>query len=191
MSSGVVLAVDQPLDLSSTLASGQCFRWREDDRGRWTGVIGGDIVRLSRTRDGVAVESSPTPPAQVAPVVASYLRLEDDLPAVQARLSADARAGEAIAHYPGLRVMRQEPWETLAGFILSSTSNIARISRTVELLADTLGDERELDGVTRRTFPTPGAVAEAGRRGCGSSGAGFARPTSRRQPRLSPVATSA
>jgi N-glycosylase/DNA lyase len=172
----VVLAVGQPLDLSSSLASGQCFRWREDDDGRWTGVIAGDIVRLTRTPDGVAIESAPTSPGELVELVASYLRLDDDLPAIQSRLGVDAKVSESIAHYPGLRLLRQEPWETLAGFILSSTSNIARISRTVELIADNFGDARELDGVTRRTFPAAALVAEAGEERLRELGCGFRAP---------------
>ena len=176
MSGTFILPVDGPLDLPSTLAGGQCFRWRVDEAGAWTGVIGGDIVRLRRTAGGVSIESAPTPPAELAEHLAAYLRLDDDLPAVQARLGWDERVREGIDRYPGMRLMRQEPWETLAAFILSSTSNIPRISRTVELLADTFGEPRSLDGITRSTFPPPEALAQAGEQRLRALGCGFRAP---------------
>ena len=162
MSGAFVLPIGQPLDLTSTLAGGQCFRWRQDGDGRWHGVIGQDVVRLSMADDGLVIESSPTPPAEMAESIASYLRLDDDLAGIQARLGRDARLAEGIAHYPGLRLMRQDPWETLCGFILSSTSNIPRISGIVESLADAFGTPVSLDGVERMTFASPEALAEAG-----------------------------
>ncbi len=75
-----------------------------------------------------------------------------------------------------MRLMRQEPWETLAAFILSSTSNIPRIARTVELLADTFGEPRTLGAITRNTFPRPGVLAEAGEEQLRALGCGFRAP---------------
>ena len=176
MSERFFLPFDGPLDLPTTLASGQCFRWRAADNGAWTGVLGGDIVRLSRSADGVLIESAPTPPADLAEHIAAYLRLDDDLPAIHSRIRWDERVREGIDHYPGMRLMRQEPWETLAAFILSSTSNIPRIARTVELLADTFGEPRTLDGTTRNTFPRPEVLAEAGEERLRALGCGFRAP---------------
>ena len=176
MSGAFVLPIDVPLDLTSTLASGQCFRWRVDDVGRWNGVIGSDIVRLSMVGDGVRIESSPTPPAELAESIVAYLRLDDDLPSIQRALREDERVRVGIDHYPGLRLLRQDPWETLAGFILSSTSNIPRISKTVELLSNTFGEPRELDGLRRSTFASPEALAEAGEARLRELGCGFRGP---------------
>ena len=176
MSERFVLPFDGPLDLPTTLASGQCFRWRADDSGAWTGVIGSNIVRLARTPEGVAIESAPAPPAELAERMAAYLRLDDDLPAIQARIGSDERIREGIDRYPGMRIMRQEPWETLAAFILSSTSNIPRIARTVELIAETFGDPLSLDGTTRKTFPAPETLAEAGEARLRALGCGFRAP---------------
>lgn len=162
MSAPFILPLDQPLDLKDTLAGGQCFRWRLDDEGRWHGVIGQDIVRLSMTDAGLVIESSPTPPAEIAESIASYLRLDDDLAAIHERLGCDPTVRIGIEQYPGLRIMRQEPWETLAGFILSSTSNIPRISGIMAALADTFGATVSLDGVERTTFASPEALVEAG-----------------------------
>jgi N-glycosylase/DNA lyase len=139
-------------------------------------VLGRDLVRLSMSLDGLVIESSTTPAAELAEFIMEYLRLDDDLPGLHARLGSDPHLHEAFDNYPGLRLMRQEPWETLAGFILSSTSNIPRISKTVELLSDTFGDEVELDGIRRRTFATAESLAEAGEQRLRELGCGFRAP---------------
>ena len=167
MSIEAVLAVDQPLDLDVTLDSGQAFRWRREADGAWLGVVRGGIWRLRQTEKGVAIQATAVPAnpesqEDIAAAVAGYLRLDDDLPAIQAELSGDDHVAQGIRANPGLRILRQEPWEALAGFILSSTSNIPRIARTMELLADELGEPLELDGARRKAFPTPDALAAAG-----------------------------
>jgi N-glycosylase/DNA lyase len=174
-----VLPLSQAVDLTSTLASGQCFRWRPNsptDLATWTGVIGQDLVRLRMAPGGLTIDSTPAPPAELAESIASYLRLDDDLPAIQARIGRDTHVREGIDSYPGLRLLRQDPWETLAGFILSSTSNIVRISRTMELLAGTYGQPLTLDAVTRNTFPGPDVLAEAGEQALRDLGCGFRAP---------------
>jgi N-glycosylase/DNA lyase len=45
----------------------------------------------------------------------------------------------AVQKHWGLRILRQEPWETLASFIASSTKQIAQIRQIVKLVAQRLG----------------------------------------------------
>lgn len=173
MSVVALLRVDQPLDLDVTLDSGQAFRWRRRDDGAWFGVVRGAIWRLRQTSAGIGIKASAEPSEGILAAVASYLRLDDDLPAIQAALAVDEHIREGIRAYPGLRILRQEPWEALAGFILSSTSNIPRIARTMELLADELGEPLELGDTRRNSFPTPEAMAAAGEQGLRDLRCGF------------------
>jgi N-glycosylase/DNA lyase len=170
----VALRLNQPLDLSTTFSSGQAFRWRADGTGGWTGVLDGELVRLWQDGPELLVESQAGVP--MANQVLAYLRMDDDLPAIQARLCADQNVALGIQAYPGLRVLRQDPWETLAAFILSATSNIPRIARTVEAIAKSYGDEVSMDGLTRYAFPPPDRLVEAGEAALRRLGCGFRAP---------------
>lgn len=44
---------------------------------------------------------------------------------------ADANFKKRAPRFAGVRILRQEPWEALVGFICSSNNNIARISQMV------------------------------------------------------------
>ena len=176
MTDGAFLPVSQPLDVATTLHSGQAFRWRTADDGSFNGVLGRNLVRLSDTEGGVRIDSAPQPPSALVDAISAYLRLDDDLPAIQSMLAEDSHVAEGIAVYPGLRLLRQDPWETLASFILSSVSNIPRITRTIELIADTFGEPVSLDGVTRNTFPSPERIVEAGVDALRGLGCGYRAP---------------
>ncbi|HLC32912.1 MAG TPA: DNA glycosylase [Candidatus Nanoarchaeia archaeon] len=63
-----------------------------------------------------------------------------------------------INKYKGLRVMQRDPWETLVSFQCSIMSNIPKIRKNMELLAQAFGKEIVVDGQKRHAFPNPGDI---------------------------------
>ena len=50
-------------------------------------------------------------------------------------MDADPVIHEALRCYPGLRVIRQDPWECAASFMLSAFNNIPRLTQMIEQLS--------------------------------------------------------
>ena len=161
-----------PFDLTTTLESGQAFRWRRE--GEWlTGVVFDNIIRTRRTPEGVEFECAPDDETAIAPLFRDYLRMDDDLEAICESIRVDDRIGAALCRYPGLRVLRQEPWECLISFICSANNNVKRISVNVEDIADSFGRPLALGEYRRRSFPSPARLAEAGEARLRALGLGF------------------
>ena len=166
-------------DLAATLDSGQAFRWQFQD-GSWTGVIGRHGLRLTPVRGGIRAET--TGPVADWQWLRDYLQTDVDLAAVLKTFPDDAPMRDAIAACRGLRVLRQDPWECLASFILSSTKQIVQIRQIVALLCERFGEPinqcsvepaARFDSATGRTlhfaFPLPqrlAGVTEADLRSC-------------------------
>jgi len=55
-------------------------------------------------------------------------------------------------------ILRQDPWECLISFVLSSASNIPRIKKNIESIAKDFGDEIEFQGGVFHAFPEPGSL---------------------------------
>lgn len=130
-------------DLKATLTSGQAFRWKSRD-GWWEGVIGSRWVRLRQSADQIFVETA-TPVSDSAPErgwswLGHYLQLDVDLHEVIATFPDDAPMRVALESCRGLRLLRQDPWECLASFILSSTKQIVQIQQIVALLCQRFGE---------------------------------------------------
>ncbi len=124
-------------DFPATLAGGQAFRWKRVDDA-WEGVILGRWVRLRPSGARLSIET-PGPISDWAWLV-NYLALDDDLEALVATFPDDDPMRAATASSPGLRLLRQDPWECLASFILSSTKQIVQIQDCVRLLAERFGE---------------------------------------------------
>jgi N-glycosylase/DNA lyase len=155
-------------DLAATLGSGQTFRWerRED---HWEGVIGSRWVRLAAAADGIRAET--VEGFESWDWLASFLQVEVELQPILAAFPADEPMRAAVGACRGLRLLRQDPWECLASFILSSTKQIVQIQQIVRLLCERFGQPVSVPPGHRPwfSFPTPerlAACSEAELRAC-------------------------
>jgi len=150
----------QPLDLQISLRMGQAFRWQKTGDGWFSGVVQGQHIQVHQVQEGLLeFRGQPGPDAEIARILKNYLRLKEDIAAIYADLSnRDGKIAELIAKHPGLRILRQEPWECLIAYILSAQSPIPRIERNVKALADQFGD-RIAPGI--HAFPKPSQLAAA------------------------------
>ena len=151
----------QPFDLKLSLTMGQAFRWQEKE-GWYSGVVGGVFIKIRQTRDGKVEFRSSQPEESTADLLRSYFRLDDDIEAIYAEICRDRKVAELVKLYPGLRILRQEPWECLVAYLCSANNNIRRIGQIVEEMSKKFGDSVSLDGETRRSFPTPAKLDKAG-----------------------------
>lgn len=156
------LTSTQPLDLEATFTCGQVFRWRREGEW-WCGTLGGTALAVRQAEGTLAVRQAGT--ARGTREIARFLALEEDLPRVYRRIGTDRWMRAAIAALPGLRILRQEPWECLAGFICSAWNNIPKIQGSTGWLCRRWGEPLalELDGreLLLSTFPTAERLAAA------------------------------
>jgi N-glycosylase/DNA lyase len=145
-------------DLAATLECGQAFRWQRAPDGWFTGVVGREVWRVRQDGETVAAvvnrgECDNGGRAYQARLQ-HYLALDVSLPKIVATFPAgDEMLHAAVKKHWGLRVLRQEPWETLASFIASSTKQIVQIRQIVAHLARQFGDND--------AFPSVEIVARA------------------------------
>lgn len=151
-------------DLAATLTSGQAFRWTLHD-SFWHGVIGKRFVQLQQIKGGIFV-ATPMPCSDWT-WAEEYLQTRVNLPAVIATFPDDAPMRAAVQACRGLRLLRQEPWECLASFILSSTKQIVQIQQIVKAVCECYGEA--IAGSPINSFPTAeklSSLTEANLRAC-------------------------
>jgi N-glycosylase/DNA lyase len=134
-------------DLAATLDSGQVFRWREKN-GSWIGVLGKNFVRLTQTREGIFAETAT--PQKDWDWLREFLQTETGLEKILKTFPDDEPMNRAVASCRGLRLLRQDPWECLASFILSSTKQIVQIRQIVALLCERFGEPCGVEPVARQ-----------------------------------------
>ncbi len=139
MKKTIALDCSDGLDLSLTLDCGQCFRWSENEDGSWHAVVQGkkaavytENQKLYVCGDGSEVNEK---------FWQSYFDLGRDYSSVCEKLKTDKWLKKAIEAYPGIRILKQDPWETLCSFIISQNNNIPRIKGIIERLCAFFGED--------------------------------------------------
>ena len=155
----------QPVDLEASLLGGQAHRWKRASHpelveGDWySGVLRGDFVLIRQQNRIIEFQSSPSEPDAMLPKIRDHLRLDDDLPAIQAEIAGDLNVAAQVKLYPGLRVLRQDPWECLIAYICSANSNIETIHRNMERLSDEFGEPLTLPNPPSRENVDPNSLS--------------------------------
>jgi len=177
------LAEDVPVgSLSEQLDGGQSFRWNQTPEGAWVGVFGRTVAMLRSVAGGLEWRG-----LKGAADTESALRAYLDAEGAQARLSADLPwrsdpvLRSARESFPGLRILRQDPHETLIGFLCSSNKRILQIRVMVAGLAEKLGDPLGEDFYALPSWAALAVADEAVLRSCALGyRAAFLRGTAQR-----------
>ena len=136
------------VNLDDTINSGQLFLWRKIN-SEWYGVDGKRILIL---RDELDVENK---------VIHNFFRFDDNFQNIKKRLSKDKVLKKAIESFPGMRILRQNPFQCYISFIISSNSNIPNIQTRLQRLCHTFGEKRIKNGQVFFLFPEPEKLANA------------------------------
>lgn len=104
-----------------------------------------------------------------------YFDLSRNYADIYARVCATKieRLREAAAFGKGIRILNQDPAETILSFILSQNNNIPRIRAILSRLCEALGEARTACGHAYFSFPRVQALAERGEAFYLSIGCGY------------------
>lgn len=183
-------------DIRMLMDSGQVFRIAPCGKDCYTVVAGDHFVCLR-----CSVNSKPDVGCAADAVLAEfscteeeffsfwhdYFDLSLDYGAVkEAADPEDAFLQAAVAYGSGIRILRQDLWETIISFLISQNNNITRIRRSIEALCAKFGekidtrahflslpDDRPFADASFYSFPTPEAVAAGGLEGLQDLGLGY------------------
>lgn len=137
---GVLVKDVTDLDLAQTLDCGQSFRWTQQDDGSFSGVAFGRRVSVSLDGDRFFIRGASA--EDFEKYWRGYFDLDLDYGSIRKSVAAlHPVLSEAARYAPGIRILRQEPWEALCTFIISQNNNIKRIKGIVDRLCESFGED--------------------------------------------------
>ena len=143
------------LDLAQTLDCGQSFRWSEREDGGFSGVAFGRSVVVYLDGERLVIDNAREEDRELW---SSYFDLGLDYGRIRESISRlHPVLSEAAKYAPGIRILRQEPYEALCTFIISQNNNIKRIKGIVARLCESFGKGLPDGGYA---FPTAQRMAE-------------------------------
>lgn len=134
-----MITINNPdFDIQKIAESGQCFRLNRTTTGDYLLVALGRVLRMEKMTDGVALDCTRE---AFETIWKAYFDLDTDYAAIRDSIDPDdAFLVSAGAFGAGIRILRQDPWETLISFIISQRKNIPAIKKSVEMLCKRYGE---------------------------------------------------
>lgn len=138
---------------------GQCFRWERQEDGSYTGTAMGKAVNMAFERGVLTIDNCT--PEDYESIWRPYLDMDRDYGAIKAELSeADPTIKGACDYGYGIRILRQDFWESVVSFIISQNNNIPRIKGCIEALCAAFGERiGEYGGKEYFSIPSPEKLA--------------------------------
>ena len=144
-------------DLTHIFECGQCFRWNMVSDGTYVGVAKERALKITQNGDTAILYD--TRIDDFENIWYEYFDLGRDYGAIKKELFDGDIMDKAIKYGGGIRILRQDLWETVISFIISASNNIPRIKGIIERLCAMYGKEIEYMGEIYYSFPSVSALS--------------------------------
>ena len=152
---------------------GQCFRWKLEEDGSYTGVAKGRILNISIENDKIYLNN--TNLEDFNSIWYNYFDLGTDYTKIKNELRKMDKHLDKACHFGwGIRILKQDGWEMLISFIISSNNRIPMIQRAIDNLSRKYGQFiGNYNGKDYYSFPTPEELSKASQEEIRSCQTGF------------------
>lgn len=138
-------------ELSDTLECGQCFRFFKEQDGKYLIIAGGRFVRAKQEDGALYLFGDRDTEFWI-----KYFDLERDYQSIYKKIKSNEILSKSADAAKGIRILRQDFFETLCCFIFSQNNNIPRIKKITAKFCECFGEELS-DGIY--DFPTAARIA--------------------------------
>ena len=106
------------INIDNSINSGQVFLWEKNGTD-WYGINGQDILKINKNGVIKSILNSKT----------NFFRKNDNIQEIIESISKDKTVKKSVKQYEGLRIFKQDPFQCMISFIISSNSNIQKIKK--------------------------------------------------------------
>ena len=135
-----MLKIKNNFDLKSTITCGQIFRFAIEDDNSYTIVIKDRVINLKEEENYIIVESSKE--ENLKEIIFDYFDLNRDYERIEKDiLKCDKKLEDALKFSRGLKMIHQDPFETLIAYIISQNNRVPSIANALNLISLNYGEK--------------------------------------------------
>ena len=153
------------INIDNSINSGQVFLW-EKNGNDWYGINGQDILKINKNGIIKSLLNSKT----------NFFRKNDNMQEIIKSISKDEIVKKSVKQYVGLRIFKQDPFQCMISFIISSNSNIQKIKSSLEKISKKFGTKVKIQNKEFFLFPKPEKLAKASIKEIKKCGVGYRAP---------------
>ena len=168
-----VIENQESFNLKHIFECGQCFRWNKEDDGSYIGVIKNAVIKVKKENNKIIFAGN-CKTKDFKSLIRYYFDLDTNYSEYKEKLSKiDEYMKQSIEFGEGIRILKQDLWETIISFIISANNNIPRIKKIIERISEKYGDKIEFEEKEYFLFPTIEQLSKASVEDLRALGLGF------------------
>lgn len=133
----IILKDMKDFDPKHIFECGQAFRWKREEDNSYTAVAFNKVINVKKDNGDIIFLN--TNMEDFYNTWYNYFDLDRDYGEIKEHLSKDPILKEATKYGDGIRILNQEPFETIISFIISANNQIPRIKKSIDLIASNYG----------------------------------------------------
>jgi len=162
----------ESFELKDIFDCGQCFRWNEEEDKSYTGIFRNNVLNVKKEKNKIIFEGKLE--ENIEDAVYEYFDLETNYEEIKNSLrKIDEFLEQSVEYGKGIRILKQELWETIISFIISANNNIPRIKGIIERISKKYGKKITYKNKEYYTFPTMEELGKASTQDLRALGLGF------------------
>lgn len=159
-------------ELKDIFECGQCFRWNEEEDKSYTGVFKNNVLNVKKQDNIIIFEGICD--GDIKDICNEYFDLNTNYEDIKAKLAnIDEYLKQSVEYGKGIRILKQDVWETIISFIISANNNIPRIKGIIERMSKKYGNMILFKEKEYYSFPDIHALGTASIEDLRALGLGF------------------
>ena len=134
-----MLKIKNNFDLESTITCGQIFRYKKTEEG-YIVILKDRVISLKIDNDYILIESNKE--QNLKEVIYEYFDLNRDYLQIESKLiEKDINLKDAVIFSRGLKMIKQDPFETIISYIISQNNRVPSIANSLNMLSQKYGEK--------------------------------------------------
>ncbi|GAA0180708.1 DNA glycosylase [Clostridium sediminicola] len=133
----IIIKEVRNFDLKHIFECGQCFRWERTSNDSYIGIVHNKVIEVEKIGNDVIIYN--TNEEEFEKVWVEYFDLYRDYDSIKEILREDDTLQKAVLFGNGIRILKQDPFEIIISFIISSNNRIPMIKRAINKISQKWG----------------------------------------------------
>ncbi len=149
----IKIKIEKPFDLESTICCGQIFRFFKNENKSFDIILKDRVINVFKDDDYLYVSSNNE--KDLKNVVEEYFDLKNDYRAMNDFLiKSDEKLTDAVLFSTGLKMIKQDPFETIMAYIISANNGVLQIASALNNIAKKYGKKVIFNNKEYYLFPS-------------------------------------
>src|SRR5574344_955255 len=149
----IKIILSKPFNLNDTVSCGQIFRFYKQEDNSYDIILNDRVINVYEKDNYLFVSSDNEDNLEY--IITEYFDLNNDYENINSSIvKLDSKINDAVLFSKGLKMIKQEPFETIIEYIISANNGVPQIASAINNIATNYGKKILFNNKEYYLFPS-------------------------------------